>query len=93
MASEVGVVDVPAADVARKGRLMPGNIFLIDFDEHRVVEDKEVSIHANGNPHRPPFSLTLSPFKHHRAPLIDLTPIGFMASGATHTLALCVVGM
>jgi hypothetical protein len=43
MASEVGVVDVPAADVARKGRLMPGNIFLIDFDEHRVVEDKEVS--------------------------------------------------
>jgi glutamate synthase (NADPH/NADH) len=43
MASEVGVVDVPAVDVARKGRLMPGNIFLIDFDEHRVVEDKEVS--------------------------------------------------
>jgi glutamate synthase (NADPH/NADH) len=42
MASEVGVVDVPAVDVARKGRLMPGNIFLIDFDEHRVVEDKEV---------------------------------------------------
>lgn len=42
MASEVGVVDVPAEDVARKGRLMPGNIFLIDFDEHRVVEDKEV---------------------------------------------------
>jgi glutamate synthase (NADPH/NADH) len=42
MASEVGVVDVPAEDVSRKGRLMPGNIFLIDFDEHRVVEDKEV---------------------------------------------------
>eukprot|EP00879_Flechtneria_rotunda_P030044 GHRR01032560.1.p1 GENE.GHRR01032560.1~~GHRR01032560.1.p1 ORF type:complete len:111 (-),score=15.11 GHRR01032560.1:402-734(-) len=42
MASEVGVVDVPAEDVARKGRLMPGNIFLLDFDEHRVVEDAEV---------------------------------------------------
>lgn len=42
MASEVGVVDVAAEDVARKGRLMPGNIFLLDFDEHRVVEDKEV---------------------------------------------------
>ncbi|KAF8066383.1 Glutamate synthase [NADH] [Scenedesmus sp. PABB004] len=42
MASEVGVVDVPAEDVARKGRLMPGNIFLLDFDEHRVVEDKEM---------------------------------------------------
>ncbi|KAF6263375.1 hypothetical protein COO60DRAFT_459133 [Scenedesmus sp. NREL 46B-D3] len=42
MASEVGVVDVAAEDVARKGRLMPGNIFLLDFDEHRVVEDKEM---------------------------------------------------
>ncbi len=42
MASEVGVVDVAAEEVARKGRLMPGNIFLVDFDEHRVVEDKEV---------------------------------------------------
>jgi hypothetical protein len=45
MASEVGVVDVAAEDVAKKGRLMPGNIFLLDFDEHRVVEDKEVSRH------------------------------------------------
>jgi glutamate synthase (NADPH/NADH) len=42
MASEVGVVDIPPADVVRKGRLMPGNIFLVDFDEHRVVEDREV---------------------------------------------------
>lgn len=48
MASEVGVVDVAAEDVARKGRLMPGNIFLIDFDEHRVVEDKEVGVHFSG---------------------------------------------
>ncbi|KIZ01899.1 glutamate synthase (NADPH/NADH) [Monoraphidium neglectum] len=42
MASEVGVVDIPPADVVRKGRLMPGNIFLVDFDEHRVVEDREL---------------------------------------------------
>lgn len=42
MASEVGVVDVAAEDVIKKGRLMPGNIFLVDFDEHRVVEDKEM---------------------------------------------------
>ena len=32
MASEVGVVDVDPADVAVKGRLMPGNIFLVDFE-------------------------------------------------------------
>jgi glutamate synthase (NADPH/NADH) len=42
MASEVGVVDVPPEEVVRKGRLMPGNIFLVDFDEHRVVEDAEL---------------------------------------------------
>ena len=42
MASEVGVVDVPPEDVVRKGRLMPGNIFLVDFDEHRIIEDAEV---------------------------------------------------
>jgi hypothetical protein len=36
------VVDVPSHEVVRKGRLMPGNIFLVDFDQHRVVEDAEV---------------------------------------------------
>lgn len=40
MASEVGVVAMPDEDVLKKGRLMPGNIFLVDFDEHRVVEDQ-----------------------------------------------------
>lgn len=44
MASEVGVVDVAAEDVARKGRLQPGNIFLLDFEQHRVVEDAEARI-------------------------------------------------
>eukprot|EP00198_Chlamydomonas_reinhardtii_P003746 XP_001693082.1 glutamate synthase, NADH-dependent [Chlamydomonas reinhardtii] len=42
MASEVGVVDVDPEEVVRKGRLMPGNILLVDFDEHRLVEDKEL---------------------------------------------------
>lgn len=40
---QVGVVDVADDEVIKKGRLMPGNIFLVDFDEHRVVEDTEVS--------------------------------------------------
>jgi hypothetical protein len=39
---QVGVVDLADEDVLKKGRLMPGNIFLVDFEEHRVVEDKEV---------------------------------------------------
>ena len=42
MASEVGVVDVPDEDVEAKGRLMPGNIFLVDFEAKRVVRDEEV---------------------------------------------------
>jgi hypothetical protein len=43
MASEVGVVDVPNWDIASKGRLMPGNIFLVDFAAGRVIKDEEVT--------------------------------------------------
>jgi glutamate synthase (NADPH/NADH) len=42
MASEVGVVDIPPEDVEKKGRLMPGNIFLVDFDKHAVIDDTEL---------------------------------------------------
>ncbi|CAM8900517.1 unnamed protein product [Rhodiola kirilowii] len=40
MASEVGVVDIPAKDVARKGRLNPGMMLLVDFENHTVVDDE-----------------------------------------------------
>ena len=39
MASEVGVVDIDPADIEKKGRLMPGNILLVDFDSHAVIDD------------------------------------------------------
>ncbi|XP_047324835.1 glutamate synthase 1 [NADH], chloroplastic isoform X2 [Impatiens glandulifera] len=39
MASEVGVVDIPPEDVARKGRLNPGMMLLVDFEKHVVVDD------------------------------------------------------
>jgi hypothetical protein len=42
MGSEVGVVDIPPQEVAKKGRLMPGNILLVDFDAHAVIDDEEV---------------------------------------------------
>ncbi|GFR49656.1 hypothetical protein Agub_g11798 [Astrephomene gubernaculifera] len=52
MASEVGVVDVDPEEVVKKGRLMPGNILLVDFDEHRLVEDKELKErYANRRPY------------------------------------------
>ena len=41
-ASEVGVLDVPADQVVRKGRLQPGKMFLVDTEQGRIVEDEEL---------------------------------------------------
>ncbi|MGC4112471.1 MAG: glutamate synthase large subunit [Nocardioides sp.] len=42
LASEVGVLDLDPSTVVRKGRLQPGRMFLVDVDEHRVIEDDEI---------------------------------------------------
>jgi glutamate synthase (NADPH/NADH) large chain len=42
MASEVGVVDVPASSIVEKGRLQPGRMFFIDTAEGRIVRDHEI---------------------------------------------------
>nr|WP_181310678.1 glutamate synthase large subunit [Nocardioides campestrisoli] len=42
LASEVGVLDLDPATVVRKGRLKPGRMFLVDTEEHRIIEDEEV---------------------------------------------------
>jgi glutamate synthase domain-containing protein 2/glutamate synthase domain-containing protein 1/glutamate synthase domain-containing protein 3 len=42
LASESGVLDEPAANVLRKGRLAPGKLFLVDLEAGRIVEDEEV---------------------------------------------------
>ncbi len=42
MASEVGVLDVPAERVLQKGRLQPGRMFLIDTEQGRIVADEEL---------------------------------------------------
>jgi glutamate synthase (NADPH/NADH) large chain len=42
LASEVGVLDIDPAKVVRKGRLQPGRMFLVDTDEHRIIEDEEI---------------------------------------------------
>lgn len=39
MGSEVGVVDIPNDDVIRKGRLNPGMMLLVDFENHCIVDD------------------------------------------------------
>ncbi len=42
LASEVGVLDLDPATIVRKGRLQPGRMFLVDTDEHRIIEDEEI---------------------------------------------------
>lgn len=42
MASEVGVLRVPPEKIVQKGRLQPGRMFLVDFEEGRIVEDREI---------------------------------------------------
>jgi glutamate synthase (NADPH/NADH) large chain len=42
MASEVGVLDIPAERVVEKGRLQPGRMFLVDTAKGRIIDDEEV---------------------------------------------------
>jgi glutamate synthase domain-containing protein 2/glutamate synthase domain-containing protein 1/glutamate synthase domain-containing protein 3 len=42
MASEVGVLPVAPERVARKWRLQPGKIFLIDMKQGRIIDDNEI---------------------------------------------------
>src|SRR5262245_54949635 len=42
MASEVGVLDIPAENILLKGRLQPGKMFLIDTREGRIIDDAEL---------------------------------------------------
>jgi len=42
LASEAGVLDVPAEDIRKKGRLQPGRMFLVDTVKQRIVSDTEI---------------------------------------------------
>ena len=39
--SEVGVLAIDESTVVKKGRLMPGKMFLIDFEKGRMISDEE----------------------------------------------------
>ena len=41
-ASEVGVLDIPADQIASKGRLQPGKMFLVDLAHHRLLDPADV---------------------------------------------------
>jgi glutamate synthase domain-containing protein 1 len=42
LASEVGVLDIPAENIQAKGRLQPGRMLLVDTEEGRIVADDEI---------------------------------------------------
>ena len=42
MASEVGVIPVDPKNVKYKGRLQPGRMFLVDFEQGRLIPDEEL---------------------------------------------------
>jgi len=42
LASEAGVLDIPAKDVRKKGRLRPGRMFLVDTVQKRIISDNEI---------------------------------------------------
>jgi glutamate synthase (NADPH/NADH) large chain len=53
MGSETGVIDVPAENIERKGRLEPGRMFLVNMEEGRIVDDEEIKEQmANRQPYR-----------------------------------------
>ena len=42
LSSEVGVLDIPADRIDRKGRLQPGKMFLVDIEDGLIIEDDEI---------------------------------------------------
>ncbi len=42
MASEVGVLDIAPENILLKGRLQPGKMFLVDFEQGRLIPDEEL---------------------------------------------------
>jgi glutamate synthase domain-containing protein 2/glutamate synthase domain-containing protein 1/glutamate synthase domain-containing protein 3 len=42
MASETGVLDIPAEEIVAKGRVQPGHLFLVDTEAGRIIGDEEI---------------------------------------------------
>ncbi len=73
LGSETGVIDEPAENVLRKGRLQPGNIFLVDLGRGRIVEDGEVKREvASRRPYLEWFERGIN----HLADLTEREPLG-----------------
>jgi len=53
MASEAGVLTIPESKIVKKWRLQPGKMFLIDMEQGRIIDDKELKDNlANAKPYK-----------------------------------------
>jgi glutamate synthase domain-containing protein 2/glutamate synthase domain-containing protein 1/glutamate synthase domain-containing protein 3 len=53
LGSETGLLDIPAAQIKRLGRLQPGKLFLVDLQRGCIVEDSEIKHEvATSQPYR-----------------------------------------
>ena len=53
MASEVGVLPIPESKIINKWRLQPGKMFLINLEQGRIIDDKELKdTYANARPYK-----------------------------------------
>ena len=72
MASETGVLDLPPENIREKGRLQPGRMFLVSFDEGRIIGDEELK-HTLSN--RQPYGQWLNDNKVTLEDLPDAAPL------------------
>lgn len=80
MASESGVLPIPENKIVKKWRLQPGKMFLIDFEQGRIVDDEELK---NQFAHARPYRQWI---ENVRVKLDDLAPSGEAAP--THSASL-----
>ena len=71
MASETGVLDLPPESIREKGRLQPGRMYLVSFDEGRIIGDEELK-HSLAS--RQPYGQWLQENKVELGNLPDATP-------------------
>ena len=72
MASETGVLELPPESIREKGRLQPGRMYLVSFDEGRIIGDEELK-HTLSN--RQPYGQWLKENKVALADLPDTAPL------------------
>ena len=75
MASETGVLDIPADKIAYKDRLQPGRMFYVDLEKQRVIDDGEIKHEIS---HRKPYGEWL------RDNLIELRDLPDSGAAADH---------